>query len=255
MIDAAALVGGIRANSERPAEFFHVNNAIQENLIWTSFKSGVKKFLFLGSACMYPRDCPQPMREEYLLTGLPEYTNEGYALAKCCGARLCSYLRRQYGADFITAIPANAYGPGDSFDPERSHVIPALIRKCHEAKIAGAKEIGMWGTGSALREFIYTDDLASAGLFLMENYSGETPINVGTGEEFSMLELAKMICEVTGFEGEIVLDPTKPDGMPRRFCDSSRIHEMGWRAGVPMRKGLERMYEDFLRQRAERREN
>ncbi len=250
VIDAAALVGGIRANSAAPADFFHVNNAIQENLIWTSFKSGVRKFLFLGSACMYPRDCPQPMKEEYLLTGLPEYTNEGYALAKCCGSRLCSYLHRQYGADFITAIPANAYGPGDSFDPEHSHVIPALIRKCHEAKTAGAKEIGMWGTGKALREFIYVDDLASAGLFLLENYSGEMPVNVGTGEEFSMLELAEMICEVTGFEGEIVLDPSKPDGMPRRICDSTRLREMGWRAQVSPKQGLSRLYGWYLQSNA-----
>ena len=247
VIDAAALVGGIKANSAAPADFFHVNNAIQENLIWTAYKNGVKKLLFLGSACMYPRDCSQPMKEEYLLTGLPEYTNEGYALAKACGSRLCSYLRRQYDADFISAIPANAYGPGDSFDPEHSHVIPALIRKCHEAKVSGAKEIVMWGTGSALREFIYTDDIASSGLFLMENYEGEMPVNVGTGEEFSMLEIARMICEVTGFTGDITLDPTKPDGMPRRLCDSTRIREMGWRASVPMRDGLERMYAAFLK--------
>lgn len=255
VIDAAALVGGIKANSEKPAEFMYINMQIQQNLIWSAFKSDVKKFLFLGSACMYPKECPQPMKEEYLLTGLPEYTNEGYALAKVCGSRLCSYLHRQYGANFITAIPANAYGPGDSFDPEHSHVIPALIRKCHEAKIAGAKEIGMWGTGKALREFIYTDDIASAGLFLMENYSGEMPINVGTGEEFSMLELAKMICEVTGFEGNIKLDPSKPDGMPRRICDSMRLHKMGWIADVSIREGLNRMYEDFLNQETERRKN
>ncbi len=245
VIDAAALVGGIQANSTAPADFFHVNQTIQENLIWTAYKSGVKKLLFLGSACMYPRDCSQPMKEEYLLTGLPEYTNEGYALAKCCGSRLCSYLRRQYGADFITAIPANAYGPGDSFDPEHSHVIPALIRKCHEAKARGARSIGMWGTGSALREFIHTDDIASAGLFLMEHYSDERPINVGTGEEFSMLELAKMICEVTGFTGGIALDPSKPDGMPRRLCDSTRLRGMGWKAEIDIKKGLALMYEDF----------
>lgn len=248
VIDAAALVGGIRANSAAPADFFHINNAIQENLIWTSFQCGVNKLLFLGSACMYPRDCPQPMKEEYLLTGLPEYTNEGYALAKVCGCRLCTYLHRQYGADFITAIPANAYGPGDSFDPEHSHVIPALIRKCNEAKTAGAKEIEMWGTGRALREFIHTDDIASAGLFLMENYSGEMPVNVGTGEEFSMLELAKTICEVTGFKGEIALDSSKPDGMPRRICDSTRLHRMGWNAGITIQDGLERMYAEFLKQ-------
>lgn len=248
VIDAAALVGGIRANSAAPADFFHINNVIQENLIWTSFQSGVKKLLFLGSACMYPRDCPQPMKEEYLLSGLPEYTNEGYALAKVCGCRLCTYLHRQCGADFITAIPANAYGPGDSFDPEHSHVIPALIRKCHEAKTAGAKEIEMWGTGRALREFIHTDDIASAGIFLMENYSGEMPVNVGTGEEFSMLELAKTICEVTGFKGEIALDSSKPDGMPRRICDSTRLHRMGWNAGINIQDGLERMYAEFLKQ-------
>lgn len=248
VIDAAALVGGIRANSERPAEFMYINMQIQQSLIWTAFQSGVKKFLFLGSACMYPRECLQPMKEDYLLTGLPEVTNEGYALAKVCGSRLCSYINREYGRAFISAIPANAYGPGDSFDPEHSHVIPALIRKCHLAKEAGAREIELWGTGKALREFIYTDDIASAGVFLLEHYEREKPVNVGTGEEFSMLDLARLICEATGFTGNISFDTTKPDGMPRRICDSSTLHRLGWRAKVLMREGLERMYEAYLEQ-------
>ncbi len=248
VIDAAAKVGGIKANSEAPADFFYVNMQIQQNLIWTAYKSGVKKFLFLGSACMYPKQCPQPMKEEYLLTGLPEITNEAYALAKACGTRFCSYINRQYGADFITAIPANAYGIGDNFDPEHSHVIPALLVKYHNAQQRGEPSITLWGTGAALREFIDTDDMADAGIFLLENYSGPEPINVGTGEEVSMLELAHMIREITGFRGEIVTDPSKPDGMPRRLCDSGRIHAMGWKSSVPLRDGIEKLYRWYLAQ-------
>ena len=234
VIDAAALVGGIKANSERPAEFMYVNMQIQQNLIWAAFKSGVKKFLFLGSACMYPKECPQPMKEEYLLTGLPEVTNEGYALAKICGSRLCSYINREYGREFISAIPANAYGIGDSFDPEHSHVIPALLMKYHKAKEEGQKEVVLWGTGTAKREIINNRDIASACIFLLENYSSAEPINVGTGEEVSIMELSQMIKRITGFEGDIVTDPTKPDGMMRRLCDNSRIFELGWKAEVSM---------------------
>ena len=251
VIDAAAKVGGIKANSEAPAEFFYVNMQIQQNLIWAAYKSGVKKFLFLGSACMYPKECPQPMKEEYLLTGLPEITNEGYALAKACGSRLCSYINREYGRAFISAIPANAYGVGDNFDPEHSHVIPALLVKYRNAKLRGEPSITLWGTGKALREFIDTDDMAEAGIFLLEHYDEPEPINVGTGEEVSMLELAHMIRDVTGYQGEIVTDPTKPDGMMRRRCDSTRIHELGWHSSVPLRTGLEKLYKWYLEQLGE----
>ena len=248
VIDAAAKVGGIKANSEAPADFFYVNMQIQQNLIWTAYKSGVKKFLFLGSACMYPKECPQPMKEEYLLTGLPEITNEGYALAKVCGSRLCSYINRQFGADFISAIPANAYGPGDNFDPEHSHVIPALLVKYHNARLDGAPAVSLWGTGRALREFIDTDDLADAGIFLLENYSSPEPINIGTGEEVSMLELARMIQDITGYQGDIVMDTSKPDGMMRRLCDSTKIHELGWKSSVSLRDGVEKLYRWYLEQ-------
>lgn len=246
VIDAAAKVGGIKANSESPADFFYVNMEIEQNLIWSAFNNGVKKFLFLGSACMYPKDCAQPMKESEILTGLPELTNEGYALAKICGQRLCSYLSQQYGADFITAIPANAYGMGDSFDLDHCHVIPALIMKYHTAKINGNKSVVIWGTGKALREFINTEDIASAGVFLLNNYSGSDPINVGTGEEVSIFELSQMIKEIVGFEGEIVTDPTKPDGMMRRLCDSTRIHNMGWKSEISLKNGLKQMYDLYL---------
>ena len=238
VIDAAALVGGIKANSERPAEFMYINMEIQQNLIWTAFKSDVKKFLFLGSACMYPKECPQPMKEEYLLTGLPEVTNEGYALAKVCGSRLCSYINREYGREFISAIPANSYGIGDSFDPEHSHVIPALLVKYHKAKENGDKEVVLWGTGAAKREFINNRDIASACIFLMNNYASPEPINVGTGEEVSIMELSQMIKRITGFEGEIVTDPTKPDGMMRRICDNSKIYALDWRAEIELEEGI-----------------
>lgn len=246
VIDAAAKVGGIKANSEAPADFFYENMQIEQNLIWSAYKFGVKKFLFLGSACMYPKNCNQPMREDELLTGLPEVTNEGYALAKICGQRLCSYLYQQYGADFITAIPANAYGIGDNFDPQHSHVIPALLVKYRNAKINGDSSVSLWGTGKALREFIDTDDLADAGIFLLNNYSGVDPVNVGTGEETSIMELSYMIKEITGFEGKIVTDTTKPDGMMRRLCDSTKIHELGWKSSISLRNGIQKLFDWYL---------
>lgn len=242
VIDAAAKVGGIKANSEQMAEFYYINNQIQQNLIWTAFKTNVKKFLFLGSACMYPTSCEQPMKEEEILTGLPEPTNEGYALAKIGGSRLCSYLHRQYGVDYISAIPANAYGIGDSFDLAHSHVIPALIRRFHEAKENKVGSVTLWGTGKALREFINTDDMADAGIFLLNNYSSDQPINIGTGEEVSMLELAEVIKEIIGFQGQIHTDPSKPDGMMRRICDSTRLHTLGWQSTRSLREGLEELY-------------
>ena len=246
VIDAAAKVGGIRANSEAPANFFYENMQMEQNLIWSSFQNHVKKFLFLGSACMYPKQCPQPMKEEMLLTGLPEITNEGYALAKVGGQRLCSYLHQQYGVDFITAIPANAYGIGDNFNPQHSHVIPALLVKYQEAKRSNAPSVTLWGTGKALREFIDTDDLADAGIFLLNHYSGYEPVNIGTGEEVSILELSEMIKRITGFEGEIVTDPTKPDGMMRRLCDSSKIHELGWKSTLSLEQGIRKLYNWYL---------
>lgn len=246
VIDAAAKVGGIRANSEAPANFFYENMQMEQNLIWSAFQNHVKKFLFLGSACMYPKQCPQPMKEEMLLTGLPEITNEGYALAKVGGQRLCSYLHQQYGVDFITAIPANAYGIGDNFDPQHSHVIPALLVKYREAKRSNAPSVTLWGTGKALREFIDTDDLADAGIFLLNHYSGYEPVNIGTGEEVSILELSQMIKRITGFDGEIVTDPTKPDGMMRRLCDSSKIHELGWKSTLSLEQGIRKLYNWYL---------
>lgn len=246
VIDAAALVGGIKANSERPAEFMYINMQIQQNLIWTAFHSGVKKFLFLGSACMYPKECPQPMREEYLLTGLPEVTNEGYALAKVSGSRLCSYINREYSREFISAIPANAYGIGDCFDPEHSHVIPALLMKYHKAKQNADKQVVLWGTGTAKREFINNRDIASACIFLLDHYSSPEPINVGTGEEVSIMELSQMIKRVTGFEGEIVTDTSKPDGMLRRICDNSRIAELGWKAKISLEEGIRELDEWYI---------
>ena len=248
VIDAAAKVGGIKANSEAPADFYYINMQIQQNLIWSAFKNNIKKFLFLGSACMYPKECPQPMKEEYILTGIPEPTNEGYAIAKIGGSRLCSYLFKQYGVDFISAIPANAYGIGDSFDLNHSHVIPALIRRFHEAKLNNVESVTLWGTGKAIREFINTDDMADACLFLLNNYSGEMPINVGTGEELSMYELAQIIKKTTGFNGKILTDPSKPDGMLSRLCDSSKLHHLGWKSSVSLEQGINQLYDWYLKE-------
>lgn len=246
VIVAAGLVGGIQANQAAPADFFAVNMAIALNIIQAAHTYGVKKLLYLGSACMYPKDCPQPMREEALLTGLTERTNEGYALAKICGSRLCGYMRRQYGDDFISAVPANAYGKNDCFDPQRSHVIPALIRKYHQAKMTGARTVELWGSGTPLREFLYTDDLADACLFLMEHYSDDLPVNIGSGEEVSMLELSRMAGAAVGYEGETVCNPDKPDGMMRRIVDTGRLDQMGWKAKTRLRQGLDMVYADYL---------
>ncbi len=243
VVDAAAKVGGIKVNSDEPATFFYENMQIEQNLIWSAYRNHVKKFLFLGSACMYPKECPQPMREEMILTNLPEITNEGYALAKICGQRLCSYIYKQFNADFITAIPANAYGIGDNFDPERSHVIPALLYKHIKAKENNDKEVVLWGTGKALREFIETDDLADAGIFLMNNYSGEEPVNIGTGEEVSIIELSNIIKKITGYQGNIIMDTSKPDGMKRRICDTTKIRKMGWESTISLEQGIKKLYD------------
>ncbi len=245
VIAAAGLVGGIKANSEAPADFYAVNMAIANNIILSAHKVGVKKLLYLGSACQYPTECEQPMKEEMLLSGTPEVTNEGYALTKICGCRLCKYLKTQYGDNFISAIPANAYGLGDCFDPQKSHVIPAMIMKYHNAKVAGLPSVDLWGTGKALREFLFTEDLADGCLFLMENYDGIDEINMGSGSELSIWELSQMISKVVGYEGETVCDPSKPDGMMRRMLDSSKINSIGWKAKTSMEDGLKQVYEEY----------
>lgn len=243
---AAGLVGGIKANSESPADFFYVNMAIANHVLWSAYRSGVKKLLYLGSACMYPKECAQPMAEEELLTGVPELTNEGYALAKIAGCKLCTYMRRQYHANFISTIPANAYGLNDCFDPQKSHVIPALLMKYHKAKQQKLPSVELWGTGNALREFIYTDDLADGCLFLMEHYEGEQPINMGMGAEVSILQLSQMIKEIVGYEGEIICDPSKPDGMMRRIVDSTKINQLGWYAKTELADGIRKVYQWYL---------
>jgi len=245
VFDAAAKVGGIHANASYPAQFLHENLQIQNNLIHGAFLSCVKKFLFLGSSCIYPKFAPQPMREESLLTGPLEPSNQWYAVAKIAGIKMCQAYRRQYGCDFISAMPTNMYGPNDSYDLENSHVLPALIRKFHEAKISGAREVVCWGTGSPYREFLYADDLAEACLFLMDRYSEEQFINVGSGTEISVKDLAEMVGTIIGFHGSITWDTSKPDGTPRKLMDSSRIFALGWKPRVSLEEGIRLAYEDF----------
>ena len=220
---AAATVGGVVVNDRFPGTFFYDNLAIGMNAIHAAHENGVKKLLYFGSNCIYPRAAPQPYKEESLLTGLPEKTNEAYAVAKIACVKMCEFYNRQYGTDFISCMPCSAYGPGDNFDPEGSHVVPALIRKFHEAKGSGASEVVMWGTGKPYREFIYIDDIAKAAIFLMNQYSGNEPVNIGTGAEYTIGELAEIIRRVVGFEGEIVNDTSKPDGTPKKLLDSSKI--------------------------------
>ena len=246
VIVAAGLVGGIQANAAAPADFFAVNMAIANHVILAAKEYGTKKLLYLGSACMYPKECLQPMKEDELLTGIPEVTNEGYALAKICGSRLCSYMHRQYGVDFISAIPANAYGAGDHFDLQKSHVIPALVMKYHRAKMEQQEQITLWGTGTALREFINTEDMADACVFLLNHYSDARPINIGVGEEISIMGLAKLVKEVVGYEGAIVCDPTKPDGMMRRMVDSTKINQLGWHSKITLKDGITAVYQEYL---------
>jgi len=247
VVDAAAKVGGILANDRQPAEFLFQNLQIQNNLIDGARQAGVRKLLFLGSSCIYPRLAPQPMKEEYLLSGPLESTNQWYAVAKIAGIKLCQAYRRQYGCDFISAMPTNMYGPNDNYDLQGSHVLPALIRKFHEAKVANAPTVTCWGTGAPLREFLYADDLARACVFLLENYSEEQFINVGSGREVSVRELTETIKQVVGFTGEIVWDTTKPDGMPRKLMDSSRLLALGWRPQVELEAGIRLGYEDYLK--------
>ncbi|NCO60273.1 GDP-L-fucose synthase, partial [bacterium] len=240
---AAAKVGGIWANSSYPAEFIYRNITIQTNIIHAAYLSGVKKLLFLGSSCIYPRDCPQPMKEEYLLSGYLESTNEPYAVAKIAGIKMCQSYNRQYGSRYISVMPTNLYGPEDNFDLETSHVLPALIRKFHEAKERGLTEVVIWGTGTPRREFLHVDDLAGACVFLMEHYDGSEIVNIGVGEDQTIRELAEMIAEVVGFDGKLQFDPTKPDGTPVKLLDVGRLNRLGWKARIPLRNGLAETYE------------
>lgn len=243
---AAAKVGGIQANNAFPADFLYVNLMINANIIHAAHEVGVKKLLALGSSCIYPKFAEQPIREEALLDGKPEPTNEGYAIAKISALELVKFFHRQYNDPFISCMPTNIYGENDNFDLQGSHVIPAMIRKFHTAKVEGADSVTLWGTGSPKREFLYVDDLADACVFLMENYDETEHINIGSGEEVSMKALAEEISSVVGFEGALDYDTEKPDGAPRRLVDSTRIHELGWKHKVTLREGLERSYRYFL---------
>lgn len=243
---AAAKVGGIVANNTYRAQFLYENLLIQNNVIHQAYLSGVKKLLFLGSSCIYPKNAPQPIREEYLLTGLLEYTNEPYAIAKIAGLKMCENYNLQYGTNFIAVMPTNMYGPNDNYDLQNSHVLPALIRKCHEAKVSGAPTVTIWGTGSPMREFMHVDDLASAVVFLMNTYNGDRFLNIGWGKDISIKDLAYLIREVTGFKGELVFDTSKPDGTPRKLLDVSLLTSLGFTPSIPLREGIERTYADFL---------
>ena len=243
---AAAKVGGIHANNTYPADFIYDNLMIQNNLIKAAHDFKVTKLLFLGSTCIYPKMAPQPIREEYLLTGALEETNEAYAVAKIAGLEMCKFFKRQYGDNFISCMPTNLYGPNDNFDLKSSHVLPALIRKFHEAKVNGAETVEVWGTGTPLREFIYVDDMAAACVFLMENYDGEQHVNIGTGEEVSIRQLAETVKEVVGFEGELVFNTDMPDGTPRKLTTVDKLHGLGFMHKVSLNEGIRIAYEWFL---------
>ncbi len=245
---AAAKVGGIMANNTYPADFLYDNLAIQNNVIHQSYLNGVKKLLFLGSSCIYPKLAPQPIREDYLLTDLLESTNEPYAIAKIAGIKLCQAYNRQYGTQYISLMPTNLYGPNDNFDLQKSHVLPALIRKFHEARENGAETVEIWGTGSPLREFLHVDDLADASLFMMENYNGNDFFNVGVGKDISIKDLALLIRDIVDFRGELVFDISKPDGTPRKLLDVSKLTEIGWQAKIGLREGISATYEWYLGQ-------
>lgn len=242
---AAAKVGGILANNTQPAEFLYANLQIQSHLIHAAYLNQVKKLLFLGSSCIYPKFAPQPIKEEHLLTGPLEETNQWYAIAKIAGIKLCQAYRRQYGCDFISAMPTNLYGPEDNYDLQLSHVLPALLRKFHEAKMSGAAEVVCWGTGSPLREFLYADDLARACIFLMQHYSENLFINVGSGSEITIKNLAETIRRIVGYEGRVVWDSSKPDGTPRKLMDSGRLFALGWKPQVDLAAGIRLAYQDF----------
>ena len=242
---AAAKVGGIMANDTYRAEFLYDNIMIEANVIDAAYRSGVGKLMFLGSSCVYPRLAPQPIKEESLLTGPLEPTNEPYAVAKIAGIKMCDAYRSQYGADFVSVMPTNLYGPGDNYDPQNSHVLPALIRRFHEAKLSGAPGVTLWGTGTPMREFLHVDDMADATVFCMLEYSEAGPVNIGSQSEISIRSLAEMIRDITGYGGEILWDPSKPDGTPRKLMDSSRLYGMGWRPSIPLEKGIRQVYEEF----------
>jgi GDP-L-fucose synthase len=244
---AAAKVGGIVANNTYRADFLYENLAIQNNVIHQAYLHGVKKLLFLGSSCIYPKLAPQPLKEEYLLTGLLEPTNEPYAIAKIAGIKLCDAYRNQYGCNFISVMPTNLYGYNDNYHPENSHVLPALIRKFHEAKTSGGTNVTVWGTGSPLREFLFADDLADACYFLMQEYNEAGLINIGTGHDLSIKDLALLIKEVVGFTGDLVFDSSKPDGTPRKLLDVSKLHTLGWKHRIALQEGLALAYQDFLK--------
>lgn len=243
---AAAKVGGIYANSTYPADFIYENLAIEMNVIKAAYDNGVKKLLFLGSSCIYPRLAPQPMSEDVLLTGELEKTNEAYALAKISGLKMCEFFNRQYGTDYISCMPTNLYGKNDNYHKENSHVLPALIRRFHEAKLNGDSKVTVWGTGKVLREFLYVDDLADACVYLLNNYSGNETVNIGTGKEVSILELAEIIKRVVGFEGELVFDTSKPDGTPRKLLNVSKLSSLGWTYKTELEDGIRKTYKDFL---------
>jgi GDP-L-fucose synthase len=247
VIFAAAKVGGIKANNDYPAEFLLDNLRIQNNIIYAAHKTGVRKLLFMGSSCIYPKFAPQPIPETALLSGPLEPTNEAYAIAKIAGIKLCQAYAREYDANFISVMPANLYGPNDNFDLETSHVLAALLRKAHEAKIRMAREVVVWGSGEPRREFLHVDDLASACLFLLEKYDSPEIINVGWGEDISIRELAESICDVVGFDGELVWDASKPDGTPRKLLDITKLRDLGWQPTIPLRDGIAQTYDWFLK--------
>lgn len=243
---AAAKVGGIVANQEALADFMYENATLEMNVIHAAWQNGCKKLLFLGSSCIYPRMAPQPMQESCLLTSELEQTNEAYALAKIAGLKYCEYLNRQYGTDYISAMPTNLYGPNDNYHPTHSHVLPALIRRFHEAKEAGLHQVTCWGTGTPLREFLYVDDLADACVFLMNHYSGNETVNVGSGKELTIKSLTELTAKVVGYEGEILWDTSKPDGTPRKLLDVSKLEKLGWKYQTELEEGIRMAYEDFL---------
>ena len=242
---AAAKVGGIWANQSYPADFIYQNIVVQCNVIHSAYATGVKKLLFLGSSCIYPKLAPQPMQEEYLLTGLLEQTNEPYAIAKIAGIKMCDAYRAQYGCNFISVMPTNLYGPNDNYDLQNAHVLPTLIRKFHEAKQNGDPAVTIWGTGTPMREFLHADDLADACCFLMENYNQEGLVNIGTGEDVTITQLALLIKEVVGYEGDLIYDASKPDGTPRKLMDVSKLTNLGWKYSIELKEGLKQVYNDY----------
>ena len=246
VILAAARVGGIKANNDLPVEFLLENLRMQNNVVSAAYEAGARKLLFLGSSCIYPKFAPQPIPESALLTGLLEPTNEAYAIAKIAGIKLCQAYAREHGANFISVMPTNLYGPNDSFDLLSSHVLPALLRKAHEAKVANARDFTVWGSGTPRRELLHADDLASACLFLLENYDSPEIINVGWGEDITIRELAELVCEIVGFRGEISWDREKPDGTPRKVLDVSKLRDLGWTPKITLRDGIARTYQSFL---------